>query len=269
LDKVEFSSDVMRSVERTANGVVFENREILVRYVSPDEIVAIPLRKEPEVEGTVRVVEVEGFDWSCCCGTHVRRTGELGLIKVIRWERYKGGTRVAFLCGERALRDYQQKTETLGGMCRTLTAGEEEVVGILGRWQEEKKAAAKRIRSLLDDVLENEAEKLVEKAEPVGSYRVVSVLFENRDTEEVQNLVKKLCRIEGIVALVGVKGKRGQLYFGRFPSVELDVGSLMQEACREVGGKGGGSPSMAQGGIQDASNVEAVLQRARTFLEAN
>ncbi len=259
----------MRSVERTANGVVFKNREILVRYVSPDEIVAIPLRKEPEVEGTVRVVEVEGFDWSCCCGTHVRRTGELGLIKVIRWERYKGGTRVAFLCGERTLRDYQQKTETLGGVCRSLTAGGEEVVGILGRWQEEKKAAAKRIRSLLDEVLENEAEKLVEKAEPVGPYRVVSVLFENRDPEEAQNLVKKLCRTEGIVTLVGVKGERGHLYFGRSPSVELNVGSLMQEACREVGGKGGGSPSMAQGGTQDDSNVEEVLQRARTFLEAN
>ena len=81
--------------------------------------------------------------------------------------------------------------------------------------------------------------------------------------------LKKLSRLEGVVALVGSKGERGYLCFGRSFSVELDVGSLMREACRGFGGRGGGSPSMAQGGTQDASSVEAVLQRAKALLEAN
>jgi alanyl-tRNA synthetase len=266
LDVAILSPDDFIKTESMANGIVFENREVIIRQVPSDKLHTVPLRKRPREEGRIRVVEVEEFDWSACCGTHVRRTGDVGLLKIVRWERYKGGTRVTFLCGWRALEDYEKKTDILKEVCRVMTVGQEDVLTTLFRWKEEKHEAIKKVRSMLDVVLESEAKNLVDKAELVGPYKMVLVLFENRDSEEVQNLVKKLSKADGVVALVGLKSGRGYLYLGRSPSVEIDARSLVMEACREMDGKGGGSPIMAQGSFREASRVEEALEKAKNLV---
>src|SRR5262249_24209107 len=94
--------------EELANDVVFDNREIRVHNLTPEEAAALPLRKESSVDDCVRVIEIADYDWSPCGGTHAERTGEVGLIAVRGWERAKKMTRVHFLCGVRALDDYRQ-----------------------------------------------------------------------------------------------------------------------------------------------------------------
>ena len=266
LRDIEASEDLIRRTESLSNGIVLEGRDVVVRQVPQDRIHTIPFRKRPKAEGPVRVVEVEDFDYSGCCGTHVRKTSEVGIIKVIRWERYKGGARITFLCGWRALEDYQKKTVTLREICRNMTVGEGDVLSAVVRWKEEKKEAVRRIRSLLDESLENEAIRLKEKAETIGSVRVIRTCFKDRDPGEVQNLVKKLSRLEGVVALIGLKRERAYIFFGRSPSVEADMKRLMEEACREMDGKGGGSPAMAQGSSKEISKLEAALDRAMSFI---
>ena len=112
----------------------------------------------------------------------------------------------------------------------------------------------------------DEAKSLVETAELIGPYKLVLALFENRDSEEVKNLVKKLSKVDGVVALVGLKSGRGYLYLGRSPSVEIDASPLVMEACREMDGKGGGSPTLAQGSFREVSRVEAALEKAKNLV---
>ena len=265
LNKADISAEKIARTEQIANRIVFEDRDVLIRHVPFDQIHTVPLRKPPKEEDDLRVVEIQGFDFSGCCGTHVRRTGEVGMIKVIRWERYKGGTRVAFLCGERALRDYQKKTDVLRDVCQTMTAGEEDVPAMVLRWKEERKAAARRIKSLLDENLKIEALHLREESESVGPYKLISRIFENRDPGEIQNLVGQLVRLDGIIALIGLRDERAHLYFGRSSSVELDVRPWMEEACSIIEGRGGGSPSMARGSGEAPSKIEEAVQRARAL----
>jgi len=266
LNVADISTDTIHGTELLANKIVFENRNVIVKVVPFDKLNGIPLRKRPKEEKEIRVVEIEGFDFSGCCGTHVRRTGEVGVIKVIRCERYKGGTRVTFLGGWRALKDYQKKVDTLKTVCQAMTVGEEDVSSMVFRWKEERKISAKRIRSLLDEKLGLEANSLCEKAVNVGPFQMVTVVFENRDPDEIQYLVNKLTRLEGIVTLIGLKGERAHLYFGRSESVDLDVRPLMMEACQVIDGKGGGSSSMARGSGGMTSRIDEALERAKKLV---
>ena len=267
LDVERMSGEDIRKTEALANRVVFENRNVVLRQCSMQGLNDIPLRKRPERDGMVRVVEVEDFDWSACCGTHVRRTGEVGLVKVTRWERYKGGTRVTFLCGSRALADYQRKMDVVTGSCRLLTAGEEDVLAALTKWQEERKEATRKLRAVVDEKLNYEAKELWDAAATVGSCRLVVAVYENRDREEVEALVRKLVHRENVVALMGLKREgRGYFYFGRSPSGGLGMKSLMEKACGEIGGRGGGTPEMAQGSGPDGAKVAAVLETMKTLV---
>ena len=268
LDVADLSAERIAQTESIANGVVFENRDVVLHQVPFEKIASIPLRKPTQRESTVRVVEVSGFDWSGCCGTHVKRTGDVGLIKVVRWERYKGGTRVTFLCGWRALRDYQGKLETVKEVCRVMTSGESEVLETLVRWQQEKKATTKKLRFLTDALLENEAKNLMENAEHRDSYTLVSTVFQDREAEEIQGLLKKLIRFENVVALIGLKKERGYLFFGRSQSLSLDMKRLVDRAGEVMGAVGGGSEVIAQASSEEVSQVEVALEKARHLLTA-
>ena len=265
LSRADISAEVIDQTEQIANRIVFEDREVLIRHVPFDQRHTVPLRKPPKEEDDLRVVEIQGFDFSGCCGTHVKRTGEVGMTKVVRWERYKGGTRVTFLCGERALKDYQKKTDVLRDVCQTMTAGEYDVPAMVLRWKEEKKAAARRIKFLLEETLKFEAQQIREESESTGPVKLVARVFENRDPGEVQSLVGQLVRLEDIVVLIGLRDERAHLYFGRSSSVEVDVRPWMEEACRIVQGRGGGSPSMARGSGAAPSKIEEAIQKARTL----
>src|SRR6266545_2938187 len=101
--------------EEEANRVVWEDRPVAIRFAGPDEIAKLPLRKEPKREGILRLIDVQDFDLSACGGTHVARTGAIGLIAVAATERLRGGSRVTFLCGGRALAGYRSLREAGAG----------------------------------------------------------------------------------------------------------------------------------------------------------
>ena len=265
LNVADIPEEVLDKVEYESNAIVIQNRHVVVRTIPFEDADQIPFRKPPKGEKDIRVVEVEGFDYSGCCGTHVRTTGELGLIKVLRWERYKGGTRIAFVCGWRALRDYQKKVGILKDIGQVMTAGEDDIAAMVLRWKDDRKAASKRIRSLLEETLESEAQRVAETALQVGSHKLVSKVYENRDPDEVQHLVNKLIRYNDIVVFVGLKSERGYLYFGRGQSVDLDIRPFMVEACQIVEGKGGGGPSMARGSGKDTSRIEEAIEKIKSL----
>src|SRR6185436_13879112 len=104
-----------------------EDRPVAIRFVDAEEAAKLPLRKEPARGGLLRLIDVEGFDLSACGGTHVARTGGIGAIAVASWERFKGGQRLEFLCGGRALDAYARLRDVMTAGVRLLSVLPEEL----------------------------------------------------------------------------------------------------------------------------------------------
>ena len=253
-------------IETETNRMVFENRSVLVYEKSAEGLETIPLRKRPVLEGLFRIVEIEHFDWSLCCGTHVHRTGEIGLIKINRWERYKGGIRLYFLCGFRALRAFQKKTSLIRSVSQILTTGENDIVDIVQRWKEERKSTEKRIQTLLNQVMETEAEKLLHKARTFGSVHVVSALFQDKDAQEIQALIRKLVQTDNVVAIVGTIQNRATVFFARSANLDFNMKDLQEIAAIEMNAKGGGGPNWAHCSTDKTEKADAGIKKAVNFL---
>jgi alanyl-tRNA synthetase len=251
---------MLRSVEERANEVVWEDREILIHQVPREEIGRFPLRKLPAVEGIVRVVEVQGFDWSACGGTHVRRTGQVGIVTILSTEKYKGGTRVAFVCGGRALRRQRDRARLLRELSLAFTAGEGDLPKAVARLKEERERLDKRLKTLLASELMREAAALIEAAPRGLRGPVVARHFPDRDSGEIGALASLIAG-RGAIALLAAGGEIPRAHFSA-PAGTISMGDLLGRLCREYGGKGGGRPESAQGAIP-AHALEAALDAAR------
>jgi len=253
------AEDLLRAVEERASAIVWEDREVTTHVVSREEAVRFPLRKPPDVEGPVRVVEIGAYDWSACGGTHVHRSGEVGMIAILGTERYKGGTRVSFVAGGRALRRLRQKGDILREACLEFTAGESDLLRAVRRLKEERSHLDRRLKPLLREFLEREAVRLLDEAPRGGNGPVVARALPERDADEV-GLLAGLIAGRGGIALLMSGGPSPRAHFCA-PTGTISVGSLLGEICRRHGGRGGGRPESAQGTIP-GDRVEAALREA-------
>ncbi|MHB1007412.1 MAG: alanyl-tRNA editing protein [Chloroflexota bacterium] len=261
------SPQQLNEVEDLANAVIYADTPIHADFVTPERLAALPLRKPPKVKENVRIVEVEGFDWSPCGGTHTRSAGEIGIIKLRRSEKRGNDTRVEFLCGRRALRDYRWRVEhllTLGG---ALSVRDDEAVAAMLRALEAAKTRDREAQLLRDKLLDYEAAALGTAAPRVNGVALVSEVFVEREFDELKRLALKLTAGESAVALLGSQGQKGQLVFARSADVACDMNAILKAACTAVGGRGGGTPALAQGGAPDPTRIPEAVAQARRQVE--
>lgn len=242
------------AAEDLTNQVIWEDRPVQARFVTPEELARLPLRKPPVVDGAIRVVSVPEFDHSACGGTHPRSTGPVGLLHIRRLERRGGGSRVEFVCGGRALRDLRKGTTLLAAVSSTLTVGADELEAAVARLKENEQALHRR--------LENAMERLAgyEAAELVAQGAVVRRVLADRSLDEVRILAQKIASAGG-VAILGLAGERAQLVFASPVGSPVNCGQLIRDVVSRLGGKGGGQPGLAQGGVP-AEALEAALDAA-------
>ncbi|HJZ45923.1 MAG TPA: alanyl-tRNA editing protein, partial [Roseiflexaceae bacterium] len=214
LDGAALEVEQAAAVEDLTNQVIWEDRPVLARFVSAEELAQLPLRKPPKVDGPVRVVSVPDFDHSACGGTHPRATGGVGLLHLRRWERRGDVIRVEFVCGDRALRDLRWKNAALGRLAIALSVGPEEVEAAVLRVREAEERARKRLEEAGEQLIAYEAQELITQAELVGIVRVVRRAYEGRGLEEVRGLAKAIAA-GGCVALLGLRAEKTQLIFAR------------------------------------------------------
>jgi alanyl-tRNA synthetase len=179
---------IERAIER-ANEVIWGNRTVRVHNVTPEEAARLPLRKDSAREGELRVIEIEGFDFSPCGGTHARSTGEVGVIAARSWERAKGLVRVAFVAGGRALADYRRANRTARSVASLFSVARDEAAESAARLQEENKQLLRRLRSAEELAARAEARELVEEADKESkggtgaggsSTRIIARVFDGR-----------------------------------------------------------------------------------------
>jgi alanyl-tRNA synthetase len=251
LDRAPLSNEELEAVESLANRVVFENRPATARFVPDEQVADLPLRKPLAHGGPVRVVEIPDFDCSACGGTHVRHAGEVGLIKITRSERRAAETRVEFLCGRRALADYQAKNTLVMDLAREFTVGHWELGDMVHRLAGDLKETQRELRRTRDALLDAEAVALWHGAEPLGGVRVVKAHLVGRSAEDLKHLAQRLVSHSQTLVLLGgggEAGSKGFFTFARSADLEQHMGILVRQACEVIGGKGGGRPEFAQGG---------------------
>ncbi len=254
------------AVEDEANRVIWENRPVTVHLVDPDDLERFHLRRPPQVTGQVRIIEIAGYDANPCGGTHVRQTGEIGQLKIAGLERYKGGIRVSFVCGQRALRAHQQTLRLMQQVSAALTVGQEEVPAAVTRLQDEVKSLHKELGRLKEALLEVEADALWEAAPATAQGRkVIRAYWPERGFEEVRWIASRLRARPQTVALLACGPAQAiKLVCARSDDqADVHAGTLLRALVEPLGGKGGGSPQVAQGGVSlaDAEPLRAALAR--------
>lgn len=242
----------LHEIEQLANEAVAKNLPVQVLYPMDEELSKISYRSKIEIEGQVRIVVIDGYDVCACCAPHVKQTGEIGLIKLVGMQNYKGGVRISMLCGFRALEDYYQKEKNNREIAVMLSAKEYETAVEVERLQEELAMKKAKIAELERKFLEQKVETLDISSEIV-------CLFEETDPVMTRELVNLLLKKGAKMAAV-FSGNEREGYRYVLGSRSLDVrenGKLLNEAFH---GRGGGKPEMVQGTVQGKrEEIEAFL----------
>ncbi len=250
----------LEAAELRANAVVFADVPVEVMYGTAAELEKIGVRKAVEREGVLRAISIREFDRQPCGGTHVARTGGVGLILLRKIEKQKQNCRVEFVCGERALRcaraDYAALTDT----ARVLGCGPGEAGAGVRRMQEEQKAAQKRQQMVLATLAGYEAAALLANA-AAGSPRRVVKIYDDAEPGYLRLLASEIVKQPGALALLGTRCG-GHVVFAQSKGMAGDMSQLLRAALQGFGGKGGGTRDFAQGAIPDAGRLEEALARA-------
>jgi alanyl-tRNA synthetase len=271
LDVKELSPAQIDQVEELTNEIVFLNRRVRSTIVSQQQAGKLPFRRPLQVSGPVRVVEIDKFDLAACGGTHVRNTGELGMVKIVKLEHQHKGLRVTFLCGRRALGDYRFKNQLVNSLANEFTVSNRDLKEAIGRLRDESKALRTEMRKASERLLEYEARDLLLGADIHGSLRVVTAVYGDRDRQDLNWLSRSLTSQPGVVALLGISGDKPHILFARAEDVDRDMRLLLKTALRVLGSTaGGGRAEMAQGGgpAADKRRVEQAVDRAKRLLLA-
>jgi alanyl-tRNA synthetase len=257
------TDEQVAAAESRANAVVADARPVSVRTVPRAEAAALGVRVPDEAGDAVRLVDAEGFDRQACSGTHPARTSEVGVVLVLGQERYKGGTRVRFVCGDRALRAVHARVSVLERLAQALSASWPDLPAQATRALEEKAALVKQNEDLRQRALEGEAHRLLGAHAPAeaGGATVVRQVFDGRDAGELRGLADQMTRLRPAVVLLASRGPKTQLVFAR--STQLpgpDMNAQLKAVLSRHGGRGGGRPELAQGGCDRIDDLEAVLE---------
>ncbi len=263
LEGPPLNTDRLAVVEEKANEIVWQDRPVRAYWVTEEALEKVPLRRRPEVRGKIRVVEIDKFDWSACGGTHVRRSGEIGLISLLRIERHRGRSRVHFVCGRRALADAAERRGLLAEAAALLDSGVRDVPELVSKQQEALRGAEREVKALREGLVEYQARELLAEAEAAGDLQLVVREMADSEPAAVQRLAGALVAGPGVVALLGCAQRgKGTVVFARSEDCSVHVGKLLRDTLRQFGGGGGGRPDFAQGGGVAAEKLADVLGAA-------
>lgn len=250
----ELSAEQVREVEVRVNQAIHENLPVQVLLPSKEELKMMDYRSKIEIEGQVRIVEIPGIDTCACCAPHVKTTAEVGLVKIQSCDRHRGGCRLTIVCGMRALRDYQQKQDSVSKVSAALSAKPEKIAEAVEHLQEQQA----KLREQLNHI---QAMYLQEKLEKISAEDSCVCIFEETlDSIAMRNFVNEAMeRCSGICGAFIGNEKSGYHYI--LGSKTIDVREVSKQLNTQFHGKGGGKPQMVQGSLSGSEEeIRSVLE---------
>ncbi len=272
--KEKITEEEVKKTEEYANKIIFDNRPVKCYFVEGEEdLKRLNLRKVPEKMGKIRIIEVENFDLSACGGTHCRVTGEVGLIKITKWEKRGEKIRLEFICGWRAWGDYFWKNELIKNISNKLTIKDSELGEAIDRMLEEQKGIRKELKEFKEKLQDYEARNLINESSLIDDgIKIINKVFEEKNFQEVMGLVQKMINLDdSVVVLAGIKGKEegegAKILFACSRALKYDMNRLIREAGKFIEGRGGGAPNFAQAGGKKVEGIHEALDFALTNLK--
>jgi alanyl-tRNA synthetase len=244
---------------------VWENRPVRIRFATEAEAAQLPLRKAPKKSGTLRLIDVEEWDLSACGGTHVARTGEIGIIAVSGWERFKGGTRVEFVCGGRALTRFRSLRDTTAAAVRALSVSSDDIPQAIERMQTEAKDHRRALAALETQLAGYKAVEMVAAAETTSVGRVVAKAVDT-DAAGLKALAAAMTANTGVAVILVSTSSPALVVVARATDVSVKASEVVAALTAKFGGRGGGKPDLAQAGGLTGTAAE-ILDEARKNLK--
>lgn len=259
--------EALERVERAANAVVFEDRPVKFYFITDADVPRIPFRRPPKVSGRIRVVEVEGLDYSPCGGTHCPCTGMIGLIKIVRTENINHKLRVHFVAGWQALETFRLLHEATRRTADLLSARPEDLPALAQRLLDQTAALRAELEALRTEAMGAEAHRLAQEAEAIGGRRLVVRRYVDRPVAELRLLGSRLAAGANLVAVLAAQeGGKLSLVVAAAPGSGVDARDLLTRLLAPLGGRGGGDASLAQGGARSEVAIETILEQAGQWI---
>ena len=231
----------LMAIEEKANGMIWENLEISAVYPEKDELDAMEYRSKKELTGAVRIVSIPGGDVCACCGTHVERTGEIGLVKFLSMIHYKGGVRISLLCGKRAVEDYERKRDQVQKISVLLSARPGEISRAVEKLKDEEAKLQEKLVAAYDKLIASEVRDIKEGD---GDIFILEPDFE---AIQLRHLVNRLLEEKKGKTVLALGGAAEGSFLYVLGSRDGDMRRLSRELNGLLNGRGGGSAQMAQG----------------------
>lgn len=253
----KLTAEDMIALEAYCNALVRQNLKVFVHYPDPRTLESMPLRKQPKVTEGIRIIEIEGKDFSPCGGTHLKTLAPIQLIKIKRFENYKAGTRIEFVCGGRALSDYSEKNALILALSSLLSSAPDGLTDSVVRLKSENDTLHKALMVMKEQQLKND----IAEAVAIRSKRDYGDLAIFEVNELDPQLFRKssalmTSQVKGVSLLINTIGETYQLILAQSEDKPYDLTSLFNHLKANYGIKGGGSPIALQGGGDKAQLID-------------
>ena len=261
LETSHLTARQIEQTEKLANDVVLEDRAVAIRFVTQREARDLGVRKIPPVEREhLRLIDIADFDLTACGGTHVRSTGQIGAILLRKTEKVRQGWRVEFVCGQRAVstarHDYSALSEAAGLFSSQLW----DVPQQIRKVQDEARSSRKLREQLLEEMADLYAARMLDETPESSGRKMIVRVFADRDMAFIKLLAQRLTRqSSSAVAFLATTSAPAALVFAQSAGQPFDMNALMREILSRLGGRGGGSKDMAQGGPPQVEGLEPAL----------
>ena len=268
----DVDASLMDSAESIANQIIYENRPIKSYLVSKSELSSLPIRKIPEVESDyLRIVEISDFDWNACGGTHVRNTGEIGMIKLLGTEKIRNSTRIRFACGKRALKIFNQTLSVTTTLSNDLTCATTDLPDNVSKLRQDLRTANKKIKQTQSDLATLLINDLLTKTETENNHPIITHTYKKAPSIPLSTLTNQLANRHHTTTFLASVGSPSTIALAAPKTSTADMNNLISIILTNLEGKGGGSPTFAQGTISKANfdqlNAEITSAKQRWFDE--
>ena len=256
--------DKIREAERFANEIINQNIEVEFFTPSKSELKKIKIRRAlPKTDDAITIVKIGDLDINACCGVHPKSTLDLRMIKIKRWEKHKGATRIEFLAGKRAIDDSLRRDSIIATICKSMKCGESEILNIISKSAEEIREYQNENRMLKLELSKYEIKEMIESADKIGDISIIKKIYEKSNLKHIGKLAEKLVENKKTIALFAVKyDDKSNLIFASSKDNDISMNELLKDAITLIDGRGGGSKFLAQGGGKKSNNLEATIDYA-------
>ncbi len=264
LDTPALTKDQIESAERRANEIMIDNRPVDVRYVTREEAADLGLRKLPPAErDQLRLIDIRDWDLTACGGTHVSSTGQIGGILLRKTEKVRQGYRVEFVAGQRAVATARRDFSTLTETAALFSAGIYDVPQQVRKSLDEIRSLRKQREQSQEDLAAAQAATLLAETPESHGRKLITRSFSDRDLNFLKLLAQKLTRQSpAVIALLATESPQPALVFAQSAGQPHDMGALLKATLAQLGGRGGGSKDLAQGGAPQSEGLAAALTAA-------